>query len=58
MRIMFGRNFGKIFLNAMQKSRPNIPYRQREIVKNENISLSYDVNGYVYSKSKSVQLCS
>jgi len=35
----------KTFLNAMQtKFRPKIPYRYREIIKTEQISLSYDVN--------------
>jgi len=33
-----------------------ISYRHREILKTEVISFSYDVNGYVYSKSKSIQL--
>jgi len=38
----------------MQKIRLIISYRYRGIGKNENISLSYDVNDHVYLKSKSV----
>jgi len=43
------------FLNRMQKKfRLKILYRYREILKNELISLSYDVNDHVYSKPKCV----
>jgi len=39
------------------KFRLKIPNRYREIVKkNEKISLRYDVNDHVYTKSKSIQL--
>jgi len=36
-----------IFLNKMQKISLKIPYRYREIVKNEKISLTYYVNDHV-----------
>jgi len=36
----------------MQKMRLKIPFRYREIAKNKNNSLSYDVNGHVYSKNQ------
>jgi len=35
-----------------KKIRLKIPLCYREIVKNKNISLSYDVNDHVYSKPK------
>jgi len=44
----------KIFLNAMQKNSLENSFRYRKILKNENISLSYDVNDHDHSKSKSV----
>jgi len=48
---LIGRNFtvknAKTFLNTMQKFRLKISYRYREILKNEMISFSYDVNDQI-----------
>jgi len=45
----------KFFLNRVQKIRSNIPYIYGKILKqNEMLSLNYDVNDYVYTKSKYV----
>jgi len=43
------RKFSK---NNAKKSSEKIPFHYREIEKNENISLSYDVNDHVYSQVK------
>jgi len=45
----------KIFLNTMQKIRLKIPYLLQEILKNKNVSLTYDVNGHDCFKSKTSQ---
>jgi len=42
----------------MQKTRLKFRTVAENPLKTEMISLSYDVNGHVYSKSKSIQLCS
>jgi len=54
--IMIGRNsIAKIFSELNEKISPeNLLYHYRESLKNEMISLSYDVNDHVFSKSNSV----
>jgi len=45
----------KTFLNTVQKIRLKIFYRYGELVKNEMVSLSNDINYHIYSKVKSIQ---
>jgi len=45
------KSVGK-FMNTMQKVHLKIPFRYREILITQNISLSYDANDSVFSKPK------
>jgi len=47
---------GKFLLNTMKKFHQKFFTVTEKLQKSENILLSYDVNGHVYSKLKSVKL--
>jgi len=51
---LFVKKIDKISKTQCNKIRLKILYRYRDIIKNENISLTYDVNDHVYSRKKNL----